>query len=53
MTCKNLYALLDDDERRYDGVGRSRRKMKKKNAVAAEEDSCRYGYLLKNHFLIQ
>mmetsp|Transcript_34759 Transcript_34759/g.59033 ORF Transcript_34759/g.59033 Transcript_34759/m.59033 type:complete len:93 (+) Transcript_34759:1-279(+) len=48
MACKNLYELLDDA-----GEGGSRTRMKKKNEIVAEEDGSGYGYLLKNHLLIQ
>ena len=43
MACKNLYELLSHDGRRN----------KKNAATAVEDDGSSYGYLLKNHFLIQ
>mmetsp|Transcript_31191 Transcript_31191/g.56606 ORF Transcript_31191/g.56606 Transcript_31191/m.56606 type:complete len:391 (+) Transcript_31191:62-1234(+) len=48
MACKNLYELLND-EREGDG------RMRRKNVVAVveDDDGSGYGYLLKNHFLIQ
>mmetsp|Transcript_38940 Transcript_38940/g.81460 ORF Transcript_38940/g.81460 Transcript_38940/m.81460 type:complete len:402 (+) Transcript_38940:109-1314(+) len=45
MACKNLYGLLDHKEE--DGGKRNT------GVAVVEDDGCGYGYLLKNHFLIQ
>ena len=47
MASKNLYALLDDEDESTNMKKRSQR------STSGEDDGSGYGYLLRNHFLIQ